>query len=178
MRVWRGVRLWLWWVDQSTLFMLAGCLLMEHGQTASDLTYRLPNHNFYTCRVLVYQIRSLYGVLMRFWVSTRGPTTGIEIPLNHVLGQAFNIETDNLVGVRGSSSRVSASPSVCCTDLSWHQLKQAAPKMSRISQITRTFQLMFSACYNAARGKSKWIFLSAHTFHSQSLLLYRETEAI
>lgn len=158
-----------WWTSRQ---------LVRHGQPASDLTYRLPNHSFYTCRVVVYQIRPLCSVLVRFGVGTRGPTTGIDIPLNCGPGQVFNIETDNLVWVRGNSSWVSASPSVCCTDLSWHQLNQPAPKMSRISQITRTFQLMFSACYNAARGKSKRIFLSAHTFHAHSLLFYKETDAI
>ena len=86
-RLWRAVWLRLCWVDQSTQFMLAGCLLMEkrqlvrHGQTASDLAYRLPDNNFYTCRVVVYQIRSLHGVYKRFWVGTRGPTTGTDIPL-------------------------------------------------------------------------------------------------
>ena len=135
-----------WWTSRQ---------LVWHGQTASDLAYRVPDDNFYTCRVVVYQIRPLYGVFNRFRVGTRGPTTGIDIPLNQVLGQTLNIETDHLVWARENSLWAGASPSVCCTALSWHQLNQAAPKMSRISQITRTFQLMCSACYHAAGGKSK-----------------------
>lgn len=165
----------LCWLD---VYWWSSRRLVRHGQTASDLTYRLPNNNFYTCRVVVYQIRSPHGMFMRFWVGTRGPTTGTDTPLNHVLGQAFNTETDNLVWVKGNSLLAGASPSVCCTDLSWHQLNQPAPKMSRISQITRTFQLKFSACYNVARGKSKRIFLPAQTFHSNSFLFYKETDAI
>lgn len=71
---------------------------MRHGQAASDLAYRLPDNDFYTCvRVVVYQIRSLRGAFKRFGVGTRGPTTGTDLPLNCVLGQAFTTETDNLV---------------------------------------------------------------------------------
>lgn len=148
--------------------------LVRDGQTASDPTYRLPDKQFYTCRVGAYQTRSLWGVFMRFWVGTRGPTTSMNVPLNWVLEQAFNTEMANLVRVIGTGLWTGA----CSTDPSKHPLNQAAPKMSWISQITRTFQLMFSACYNAARGKSKRIFLSAHTFHSHSFLFYKGTDAV
>lgn len=43
----------LCWLD---VYWWSSRQLVRHGQTASDLAYRLPNNNFYTCRVVVYQI--------------------------------------------------------------------------------------------------------------------------